>query len=135
MHKEQYICIFSKYFLITIYWIFHKFGPVGLDGKRLKTLLLPSTYLFCMFYKRFLKILSNEFKIILELFETIQVTILDKLRKLHTSYLPGVTKCSSDQYFEKKMFLKNFIDPVFEKFIDPFHEKLLSFQGIFHKFF
>ena len=37
------------------------------------------------------------------------------LRKLHIPYLPGVTKRSSDQYFEKKIFLKTVIDPFHEK--------------------
>ena len=47
--------------------------------------------------------------------------------KRQSLYLSGVTERSIDQYFENKIFLKNFIDP--------FHEKLSSFQKIFQTIF
>lgn len=52
--------------------------------------------------------LSNQFKVILKFFESLQVTILDNfwLRKLQTPYLPEVNERSSDQYFEKKSFFE-----------------------------
>ena len=68
IYKEKYICIFSKNILTTVCRFFKKFGPVGFDGKHLKTPLLPNIDLFCILYKRFLNILSNQFEVILKFF-------------------------------------------------------------------
>ena len=85
-------------------------GPVGFDGKRVKTPLLPNVDLFCVLCKRFLKILSNQFEVILKFFgeSSGYNTRQFWLGKLQTPYLTGVTERSSDQYFEKKFFFEKF---------------------------